>query len=117
MRVEGRESLGTFKVAVEGGREKRDGEQRQRLTSNHSRKTRRPSETVASCGGPEPRDGRRGTRLGRAEERRRSASNLRRVVDTMWERGRLGRKKKKMSTRDSWFSRCRPRRCIKIERK
>ena len=40
-------------------------------TSNQqpSRKTRHPSETVASCEGPEPKDRRRGTRSGRAEER------------------------------------------------
>ena len=33
----------------------------QQVTSCHSRKTRRTSETVASCGGPMPRDRRRWT--------------------------------------------------------
>ena len=43
------------------------------MTGNHSRKTRRPSETVASCEGPEPMNERRGAGLGRAGERRKSA--------------------------------------------
>ena len=63
------------------GRKTRKGGQRQRGTSNHSRKIRRPSETVASRGGPDPGDGRRGTGSGRAEERQRSARNPTRVVD------------------------------------
>ena len=57
------------------------------VTSNHSRKTRCPSKTVASCKEPEPRDGRRGTRSGKAKERRRSARNPRRVIDVMWKKG------------------------------
>ena len=90
MRVEERESLGTYEVVtvvIEAGWKTREGGQRQLLTSNHSRKTRRPSETVASCGGPEPRDGRRGTGSGRAEKRRRSARNPKRVIDAMWGKG------------------------------
>ena len=42
--------------------------------TSHSRKTRRLCETVASCGEPEPRDGKRRTGPGRAEEGRRSIS-------------------------------------------
>ena len=47
-------------------------ERRHRVTSSHSRKTRRPSDIVMSCGGPEPRDGRRrrGTRQDRGGRRR-----------------------------------------------
>ena len=55
----------------------------ERETSSGSRKTRRPSENAASCGGPEPRDGMRGTRPASAEERRRSAKKNRRVVGAM----------------------------------
>ena len=43
-----------------GGAEDARGGLRQRVTTSHSRKTLRPSENVASCGGPEPRDGKRG---------------------------------------------------------
>ena len=70
------------------GRKTRKGGQRQRGTSNHSRKIRRPSETVASCGGPDPGDGRRGTGSGRAEERQRSARNPTRVVNAYVGNGR-----------------------------
>ena len=69
MRVGVRESLGTYEVVIEVGRKTREGGRRQRVTSNRSRKTRRPSETVVSCEGLEPRDGRRGTGSGRTEER------------------------------------------------
>ena len=57
------------------------------VTSSYSRRTRRPSETCALCGGLEPRDGGRGTGSGRAEERRRSARNPARVVDAMYKTG------------------------------
>ena len=92
MRVERRDSLGTFEVVmevliVEVGRKTREGGRRQLLTSNHSRKTRRTSETVASYEGPDLRYGRRGTGSGRVEKRRRSARNPRRVVDVMWKTG------------------------------
>ena len=69
MRVERGESLGTFEVEIEVGRKTREEGRRQRLTRNHSRKTTCPSEPVASCEGSEPRDGRRVTGLGRAEDR------------------------------------------------
>ena len=66
---EGRESLGTLQVVIEVGRKTREGGRRQRVNSNHSRKTRRSSETVASCGRPKPRDGMEGTGPGMAGER------------------------------------------------
>ena len=57
-------------------------------THSHNRKkTRRPSETVASCEGPKPRDERRGTESGRGEERRRGARNLKRAIHGMRETG------------------------------
>ena len=43
MRVEGRESLGTFEVAVEVDWKTREGGRRQQVTSNHNHKTRRPN--------------------------------------------------------------------------
>ena len=92
----GAESPVTYEVMVEVGRKTRERGRRQRLTRSHTRKTRSPSEAVASCGGPEPGNGRREIGPGRAEERRRSARNSRRVIDTRcgkW--GRLGRKEKK----------------------
>ena len=60
--------------------------QHRQVTSNHNRNTRRPSETVASFGGPEPRDGRRGTGSAR-EKTRRSARNPRKVIGVMWKMG------------------------------
>ena len=48
-RVEGRESLETYDVDIEVGRKTRERGRRQQVTSNHSRKTRRPSMAVASC--------------------------------------------------------------------
>ena len=49
MRMEGRESSGTYEVVIEMGGKTREGGRRERVTRNRSRKTRRPSETVASC--------------------------------------------------------------------
>ena len=49
MRMEERQSPGTYEVVIGVGRYTRDGGRHQRVTTNHSRKTRRPSETVASC--------------------------------------------------------------------
>ena len=49
MRVEGRENLGTSEVVIEVGWKTLEGGRRQRVISNHSRKTQRPNETVASC--------------------------------------------------------------------
>ena len=46
MRVEGKGSLETYEVVIEVGRETREERRGQRVTSSHSRKTRRPSETV-----------------------------------------------------------------------
>ena len=71
-------------TVLEVGRKMRKGGRRQRVTNNHTRRTRRPRETVASCSGPEHREGGRGKGSGRAEERRRSARNRTRVVDVMW---------------------------------
>ena len=53
----GERELGTYEVIVKVGRKTRKREWRERVTSSRIRKTRRPSETVASRGGPEPRDG------------------------------------------------------------
>ena len=78
MKLEGSERLATFEVVIEVGRKMRQGGRRQRVTSSHSRKTRRPSETVTRAQGREARD-----RSGRVEERQRSARNHRRVVDAM----------------------------------
>ena len=58
-RMEGRESPGTDEAGIEMGRKTREGGQGERVTSNRSRNTRRLNETVASCRGPEGRDGRR----------------------------------------------------------
>ena len=69
----GERKPGTYGVVLEEGRKTRQGGARQRVISNHSRKTQRPNETVESCGRSEPRDGRRGIGSGRAEERRISA--------------------------------------------
>ena len=44
----GRESLGTYEVVIEVDRKTRESRRRQRVTSNHICKTRRPSKTVAS---------------------------------------------------------------------
>ena len=44
-----REPGNFYEVVTEVGRKTREGGRRQRVTNNHSRKTRRPSETVASC--------------------------------------------------------------------
>ena len=56
-RVEGRESLGTSEVIKEVNPKMRERGRRQQVTNSHSHKHRRPSETVASCGGPEPKSG------------------------------------------------------------
>ena len=79
-----------LRSAIRGGSEdaKRGGGQRQGVTNSHSRKTRRPSETVASW------DGRRGTWSGRTEERRTSVRNPRRVLGIENEGGSGGRRKK-----------------------
>ena len=55
---ERRGGLGTYEVVIEAGRKTREGGRHQRVTSNRSRRTRRPSETVATCVGPDSRDGR-----------------------------------------------------------
>ena len=65
MRVEEIESLETFEVVIGMGRKTREGGRHQRVMRYHNRKTRRPSEAIPSCGGPEPRDGRRGTGSGK----------------------------------------------------
>ena len=91
------ESLGIYEVVIEVDRNTRQGGRRQRETFNHNRKSRHLSETVASCGGPESRNGRRGTGSGRTEGRRR-ARNPRRVVDAMCDvqhGGDIGGKRKK----------------------
>ena len=97
-KVEGRENPETYEVILELGRKTR---KKVTPTSNqccHSRKTRRPSETVVSFGGPEPSAGWRETGPGRTEERQRGARNLRIVIDAMWKR--LGRYEKKPQTRE-----------------
>ena len=83
LEVEERKCPGTSQRIIVVGRKTQDGRRRQRVTRNHSRNTRFPSETIASCGGPEPGDRRQVIRSGRAEERQRSARNTKRVVDTM----------------------------------
>ena len=91
MRVEGRESLGTSKVVTEIGWKTREGGRPQRVTSNHTRKTRRPSETVASCGVPEPRGGTRGAGSGRggagAKNHKKLQRSYRRDVENVKESG------------------------------
>ena len=49
MVLEGIESLEAYEVVREVRRKMREGGRRQGVTSNRSRKTQRPSETVASC--------------------------------------------------------------------
>ena len=49
MGVEGRESLGTYEVEIEGVWKTQEGGRRQRVTSNRSRMTRHRTETVVSC--------------------------------------------------------------------
>ena len=60
IRVDGRENLGNFEIELKVDRKTQEGGRRQRETSNHNRKTRRPSETIASCEGSAPPDGKRG---------------------------------------------------------
>ena len=83
-RVEGKESPTTYEVMEEAGWKRRASGRHQRVSSSHSRKARRPSETLAPCGQLEPKDARQGARSGRVEEGRRSARNLRRVMAAMW---------------------------------
>ena len=71
-RVEKRESPEICGVTVKVGRGTRERGQRHRVTSSHSRKNRRPNETVTSYGGPELRDKRQGTGSGRVGDGRRS---------------------------------------------
>ena len=59
-RVEGRECLGIYELVIRVGRKTREGGRRQRVASNHSRKARRPFETVASCRGQDRGEWRRG---------------------------------------------------------
>ena len=84
---EGERECGNLRSRIQVGRKTLEGGRRQRVTSNHRPKTRRTSETVASCGGPQPRDGRRGTGSGRPEERQRSAKNLKIIIDVMQKTG------------------------------
>ena len=92
--VERRESLGSFEVVIEVGRKTQEGERCQRVTSNHSRQTRQPSETVASCGGPESRDGTQGTILGKVQERRRVQETQKSYSRDVESGGDLGGKRK-----------------------
>ena len=80
-RVEGRESPGTPEPIVEVGR------RRERVTYSQSRKNRRTSGAVASCGEPEPVEWRPVAGSGRAEEGRRGARKPRRGRDAMWKTG------------------------------
>ena len=83
-------------AVLEVGRKMLEGG-RQRVTSNHSRKTRRPSEIVAPYGGLEPRDERRGTGSGRAQERLKKHKKTQKSYgrDAEELQGRHGRKEKK----------------------
>ena len=92
MRVEEIESLETFEVVIGMGRKTREGGRHQRVMRYHNSKTRRPSEAIPSCGGPEPRDGRRGTGSGKCGDVKKRKKN-RSVIHVMWEARRLGRKK------------------------
>ena len=89
-RVKGRESLRAYEVVIKGGRKIREGGRRQRVPSNHSRNTQSPNETVASCGGPEPRDGGARNSIGNGSgeaNKKRSARNPRNVIDTLCKKG------------------------------
>ena len=70
-------------MVIEVGRKPREWGRRQPITNNHSHKIRRPSKITVPCEGLEPRDGRRGTGLGRVEEIRRSTRNLRKIWDVI----------------------------------
>ena len=60
MRVDGRRKPGNLlENVLEVDRKTQEGGRRQRETSNYSRKTRCPNETVESWEGSELRDGRR----------------------------------------------------------
>ena len=83
-RVGRKESPGTYEMIAETVWKTREEGRRQRVTSSHSRKTQRPSETVASCGEPEPRDKRRRAGPGRAEEVQKITRNPIRALDAIW---------------------------------
>ena len=87
MGVEAKESLGTLQVVFKVCRKTREDWRRQRVTSNHSRKARRPSENVALWEGPEPWGRRRETGLGGAEKRGTSARNPRTLIYVRWDPG------------------------------
>ena len=115
----GREKRGSWRgerarepmnVIVEVGRKTQERGRHQRVTSNHRRKTRCPSETVASsCGGLELRDGRRETRSRRAEKGRKSTRNPIGVIDAILKTGETLAEGEKNLNKMSWFSRRRPR--------
>ena len=100
---------GNLEGVIEVGRKTREEGQRQRVTSNHSRKIRLPSEFVASREGPEPRYERRRTGSGRAKERQKSARNPRRVLDVMLKTGGTWVEgERNVETKKYWFRICRP---------
>ena len=57
---------------VEVGRTTRESWRRQQVISSHNRKVRRHRENVASCGGPEPREGQNRGGGGGAKKRKKS---------------------------------------------
>ena len=95
MRLDGKESPGTFKVVIEEGQKTLEGGRRQRVASNYSYKTRTPRKIITSFEEPECSDVLGGTGSGRVEGRRRATRKLRRVVEVIdVENGDLGRKRK-----------------------
>ena len=96
MSVEGREHPGTYQVIVDVGRKTLERGRCQRVIRSHSRKTRRPSETGASSGGRQSRDGKLETGLKKPREGQSSTRNLSRVIHVMWETGGTCKKNKRI---------------------
>ena len=95
MRLDGKESPGTFKVVIEEGQKTLEGGPRQRVASNYSCKTRTPRNIIISFEEPEFNDVLGGTGSGRLEGRRRITRKLRRVIEvTGVENEDLGRRRK-----------------------
>ena len=89
-----------------GGRKYIDNQQ---ISSCHSHKTRRPSETVVTCGAQGPRDRRRWTGSGRPEERRRRTRNPGRVKRNVGNKVDLVGLRTIICEQEYFISRCQPR--------
>ena len=88
-------------MVKEVGQKTREWGRRQHVISNNSRKTRRSSETIASCKEPEPRDRMRGTGSGRVGARekkhKKTPQSYRRDVENGGDLGRRRKKRKQES--------------------